>query len=144
MPNPDSSAATSGQSSGITRVLRIFGDVSPGETRDVLLMFSTIFMLLVAYYVLKTVREPLILATGGATLLAVLALVVSAGAFGAPQAAAGLPPVVGESVESFTPGQSPEPGASDAASPEPSTAPESSTAPEPSRSGESFEPVPST
>jgi hypothetical protein len=31
-------------------------------------MFSTIFMLLVAYYVLKTVREPLILATGGATL----------------------------------------------------------------------------
>ena len=68
MPNPDSSAATSGQSSGITRVLRIFGDVSAEETRDVLLMFSTIFMLLVAYYVLKTVREPLILATGGATL----------------------------------------------------------------------------
>jgi len=86
----------------------------------------------------------IVTATGGATLLAVLALVVSAGAFGAPQAAAGLPPVVGESVESFTPGQSPEPGASDAASPEPSTAPESSTAPEPSRSGESFEPVPST
>jgi ATP:ADP antiporter, AAA family len=68
MPNPDSTAAPSGQMSWITPVLRLFGDVSAEETRDVLLMFVNLFMLLVAYYVLKTVREPLILATGGATL----------------------------------------------------------------------------
>jgi AAA family ATP:ADP antiporter len=52
----------------LTRALRLFGDVSPGETRDVVVMFLNIFTLLVAYYVLKTVREPLILATGGAEL----------------------------------------------------------------------------
>jgi AAA family ATP:ADP antiporter len=52
----------------MTRVLRLFGDVSAEETRDVVLMFSNIFTLLVSYYVLKTVREPLILATGGAEL----------------------------------------------------------------------------
>ena len=52
----------------LTGVLRTFGDVSPSETRDVVVMFFNIFMLLVAYYVLKTVREPLILATGGAEL----------------------------------------------------------------------------
>jgi hypothetical protein len=90
-----------------------------------------------------------ITATGGATLLAVLALVVSAGAFGGPQAAAGLPPVVGESSESFTPGQSTEPEPSPGASAEPSTSagssPGSSGAPEPSPSIEpSFEPVPTT
>ena len=50
------------------RFLRLFGDVSAGEVRDVLLMFASIFLLLVAYYILKTVREPLILATGGAEL----------------------------------------------------------------------------
>jgi hypothetical protein len=67
----------------------------------------------------------LVAATGSAGLLAILALVVSAGAFGAPQAAAGLPPSIGESVESFTPpqpgepGASEEPGSSDAPSPEP-------------------------
>lgn len=55
----------------------------------------------------------LVAATAGAGLLAILALVVSAGAFGAPEAAAGLPPAIGESVESFTPGQPTEPGASD-------------------------------
>jgi AAA family ATP:ADP antiporter len=34
----------------------------------VLLLLSNVFVLLVAYYVLKTVREPLVLATGGAEL----------------------------------------------------------------------------
>jgi len=42
-------------------------------------------------------------ATGGAALLAILALAVSAGAFGAPQAAAGLPPTLEVSTESFAP-----------------------------------------
>jgi len=52
----------------LTRMLRLAGDVSPDESRDVLLMFMNIFMLLLAYYVLKTVREPLILSLGGAEL----------------------------------------------------------------------------
>src|SRR5215510_7345753 len=47
-----------------TRFLRLAGDVSVDETRDVLVMFLNIFMLLIAYYILKTVREPLILASG--------------------------------------------------------------------------------
>jgi AAA family ATP:ADP antiporter len=42
--------------------------VEPGEARTVLLLLANVFVLLVAYYVLKTVREPLILATGGAEL----------------------------------------------------------------------------
>ena len=45
----------------------------------------------------------LVSATGGAALLAILALVVSAGAFGATEAAAGLPPSLQVSVESFQP-----------------------------------------
>jgi len=83
----------------------------------------------------------LVAATAGAGLLAILALVVSAGAFGAPEAAAGLPPTIGESVESFTPGQPTEPGASDlpgssdAPSAEPGTAsPEPSGEPSPTAS----------
>lgn len=52
-----------------TRALRLFGDVRAGETRDTLLLLPNLFVLLVAYYVLKTVREPLILAYGGAGLL---------------------------------------------------------------------------
>jgi ATP:ADP antiporter, AAA family len=69
MANADSSpAARPGLTAGINRMLRLFGDVSVDETRDVLLMFLNVYLLLVAYYVLKTVREPLILATGGAEL----------------------------------------------------------------------------
>jgi len=40
--------------------------VEPGESATVLLLLVNLFVLLVAYYVLKTVREPLVLATGGA------------------------------------------------------------------------------
>ncbi len=46
--------------------LRLFGDVRQGETATVVLMTLNIFVVLVAYYVIKTVREPLILTTGGA------------------------------------------------------------------------------
>src|SRR5690242_20111311 len=62
------SDTNSGPASWATRLLRLIGDVSVSETRDVPVMFLNIFVLLVAYYVLKTVREPLILATGGAEL----------------------------------------------------------------------------
>ncbi len=80
----------------------------------------------------------LVAATASAGLLAILALVVSAGAFGGPEAAAGLPPTIGESVESFAPpqpgepGASGEPGSSDAPSPEPpEESPDASVEPTP-------------
>ncbi len=47
-------------------VLRLFGDVRPGEGLTVVLLTANIFLLLTAYYVLKVAREPLILLGGGA------------------------------------------------------------------------------
>jgi AAA family ATP:ADP antiporter len=52
----------------LDRALRLFGDVRGGEGVTVLLMCLNVFLLLMAYYVLKTVREPLILLAGGAEL----------------------------------------------------------------------------
>jgi ATP:ADP antiporter, AAA family len=52
----------------IDRLLRVFGDVRAGEGATALLMALNVHLLLVAYYVLKTVREPLILLAGGAEL----------------------------------------------------------------------------
>jgi AAA family ATP:ADP antiporter len=49
-------------------VLRLFGHVEPAEVTTVALLGTNLFVLLAAYYVLKTVREPLILAAGGAEL----------------------------------------------------------------------------
>jgi len=47
-------------------LLRTFGDVRPSETRVVLAMLGSLFLLLTSYYVLKTIREPLVLSAGGA------------------------------------------------------------------------------
>jgi ATP:ADP antiporter, AAA family len=47
-------------------LLRPFGDVRPGEAGTVLLLTLDVFVLLVAYYLLKVAREPLILLGGGA------------------------------------------------------------------------------
>ncbi len=65
-------------SSLLDRGLRLFGDVRPGEGLNCFLMFSNIFLLLVAYYVLKTIREPLVLMTGGAELKTYAAAVQAA------------------------------------------------------------------
>ena len=54
--------------SAMDRFLRIFGDVRPGEGGTVFIFSLNIFLLLVSYYILKTVREPLILMAGGAEL----------------------------------------------------------------------------
>jgi AAA family ATP:ADP antiporter len=48
----------------LDRLLRVFADVEPGEAGTALLMFLNLFLLLLGYYVLRTVREPLILASG--------------------------------------------------------------------------------
>ncbi|MCU1277297.1 MAG: transporter [bacterium] len=50
----------------IDRALRLFSDVRPGEGLRALGMLASLLVLMVAYYILKTVREPLVLATGGA------------------------------------------------------------------------------
>ncbi len=47
----------------IDRLLGLFSDVRPGEGSRALLMLANIFLILVCYYVIKTVREPLILNT---------------------------------------------------------------------------------
>jgi AAA family ATP:ADP antiporter len=54
----------------IDRLLCLFGEVRAGEAATVLLMSANVFILLLGYYVLKTVREPLILNTGGAEMKA--------------------------------------------------------------------------
>lgn len=57
------------QQSGLDRFLRLFSDVRAGEATTALLMLANLLFLLIAYYVLKVVREPLILSTpGGAEL----------------------------------------------------------------------------
>jgi ATP:ADP antiporter, AAA family len=48
------------------RLLRPFADVRACEATSALVLASTIFTLLTAYYLLKVIREPLILAGGGA------------------------------------------------------------------------------
>lgn len=51
-----------------TRLLGLFAPVKAGEGGTVLLMALNVFLLLTAYYVLKVLREPLILVGGGAEL----------------------------------------------------------------------------
>ena len=50
----------------LDRTLRLFGDVKDGEGATVFLLLSNVFLILAGYYICKTVREPLILASGGA------------------------------------------------------------------------------
>ncbi|MGH7682436.1 MAG: NTP/NDP exchange transporter, partial [Candidatus Eiseniibacteriota bacterium] len=48
------------------RVLKLFTDVRPGEASTALLLTANVFLLLCAYSLMKVLREPLILAGGGA------------------------------------------------------------------------------
>jgi ATP:ADP antiporter, AAA family len=50
----------------IERLLSLFAPVKAGEAVSALLLALNVFLLLASYYVLKTVREPLILTQGGA------------------------------------------------------------------------------
>ena len=58
--------AQGGEPGFLGRLLRLFADVRAGESVTALLLLANLFLILVGYYILKTVREPLILATGGA------------------------------------------------------------------------------
>src|SRR5882672_12591847 len=50
----------------LARLLRPFGKVEAGEAITATILTLTVFLLLTAYYLLKTAREPLILLHGGA------------------------------------------------------------------------------
>jgi AAA family ATP:ADP antiporter len=50
----------------LSRILRLFAKVEPAEALSATLLTVTVFLLLTAYYLLKTAREPLILLHGGA------------------------------------------------------------------------------
>src|SRR5690349_15408219 len=52
--------------SRLDRALSLFTDIHAGEGATVVLMLLNIFLLLVCYSIIKTVREPLILLGGGA------------------------------------------------------------------------------
>jgi ATP:ADP antiporter, AAA family len=52
--------------SGMDRALKLFSIVEPGEGIGALMLAGNVFLLLTAYYILKTVREALVLAEGGA------------------------------------------------------------------------------
>ena len=52
----------------VERLLRPFAEVRAGEALNALLLMFSVFLLLMAYYIIKVVREPLILAGGGAEL----------------------------------------------------------------------------
>src|SRR4051794_17997078 len=59
-------ATPASDKSWLDRTLSLFTEVRPGEGTTAVLMLANIFLLLVAYAVIKTVREPLILLGGGA------------------------------------------------------------------------------
>jgi AAA family ATP:ADP antiporter len=50
----------------LARVYRPVARVEPGEVLNATVMMVGAFLLIMAYYLLKTVREPLILLEGGA------------------------------------------------------------------------------
>ncbi len=57
-------SSTAAQRPGpLDRFLGVFSEVRAGEGAQALLMLTNVFLILVAYYVIKTVREPLILNT---------------------------------------------------------------------------------
>jgi AAA family ATP:ADP antiporter len=57
--------ATYGNKGPIDRFLGLFADVRAGEGTTALLLMLNIFLILAGYYLLKTIREPLILASPG-------------------------------------------------------------------------------
>jgi AAA family ATP:ADP antiporter len=50
----------------LDRALRVFSDVRPGEGATAVLMSLNLLVLFISYYVIRTVRDATILATGGA------------------------------------------------------------------------------
>ncbi|MDX1569860.1 MAG: Npt1/Npt2 family nucleotide transporter [Xanthomonadales bacterium] len=59
-----------GRLTGFERFLSLFTSVRPGEGTSVLFLFATAFVLMACYYILKPVRDALILAEGSAEIKA--------------------------------------------------------------------------
>ena len=66
MPGPHALETRRTDKSPLDRALSLFTDVRAGEGTTAVLMLINIFVLLICYSVIKTVREPLILLGGGA------------------------------------------------------------------------------
>jgi AAA family ATP:ADP antiporter len=64
----DSSIQASGRKSLLERFFSLFSDISSGEGRTVLLLFLNAFIMMGLYYILKPVREGLILSGFGAVI----------------------------------------------------------------------------
>ncbi len=64
----DDPSAIDQQPGRLDRFLRLFSDVQPGEGVTAVLLALNIFLILTAYYILKPVREALILGQGSAEL----------------------------------------------------------------------------
>lgn len=71
-----------GQGTTLDRLLGYFHKVEPGEWRCVMLFFTYAFLMMVSYYILKTIREPLLLSGSSAEFksyaYAVIALILLA------------------------------------------------------------------
>ena len=65
MPSSPLVPASQPRATPLDKLLRFFGDVRPGEGGRLFVLATNLFLLLLAYYLLKTVREPLILAGNG-------------------------------------------------------------------------------
>src|SRR5580698_3205268 len=65
-PSNPTPAAVAAKRSILATMLRPFAVVEPDEVVTAAVMTFTVFLLLTAYYILKTAREPLILLQGGA------------------------------------------------------------------------------
>jgi len=63
---PSQAAPDAGEKTWLDRALSLFTDVHAGEGASALLLAVNVFWLLAFYYILKTVRESLILSEGGA------------------------------------------------------------------------------
>jgi AAA family ATP:ADP antiporter len=70
MPSVHVALTTDKPRSVLFRALQVIAPIRPGEAASALLLLVNIFVLLTSYYVLKVVREPLILVGGGAELKA--------------------------------------------------------------------------
>ena len=66
MPTNDLHGLSAANQIRLDRTLSVFADVRAGEGANAVLMLVNVFLLLVCYSVIKTVREPLILLGGGA------------------------------------------------------------------------------
>jgi ATP:ADP antiporter, AAA family len=66
MAPPTQAAPAAGEKTWLDRALSLFTDVRAGEGASALLLAVNVFWLLAFYYILKTVRESLILSEGGA------------------------------------------------------------------------------